>query len=188
MMSSTGACRVFGTMLLLALACSRSAEAQARALPKVVHTDAIQRISLAQRLLAAHNAERRAMGVRPLAWDTALAQSATVYAQQLAAAGTFQHSDRSVRRGIGENLWTGSRGAFSPEHMIAHWASEKRWYRPGTFPDVSRTGRWAEVAHYTQIIWSRTTKVGCGISSGRGRDVLVCRYSPNGNLDGRRVT
>jgi hypothetical protein len=139
------------------------------------------------RLLSAHNRERAAARAAPLAWDPALAAGATAYARQLAATGAFQHSDRRARRGIGENLWMGTRGAFSPEQMVGNWASEKRWFVPAIFPRVSRTGRWSDVAHYTQIIWPATSRVGCGLASGRGRDVLVCRYAPAGNIDGRRV-
>ncbi len=128
------------------------------------------------------------MGVQPLAWDPVLAQGAAAYAQQLAATGAFQHSDRRCRPGVGENLWTGTRGAFSPEHMIGNWGSEKRWYQAGTFPNVSSTGRWDEVAQYAQIIWRGTTSVGCAVASARGRDFLVCRYNPAGNVDGRPVT
>jgi len=127
------------------------------------------------------------MGVPPLNWDASLAAGAANYAQYLAVSGRFQHSDRRARRGIGENLWMGTRGAYSPERMVGNWASEKRWFRPGVFPRVSRTGRWSDVGHYTQIIWPTTSRVGCGIASGRGRDVLVCRYAYAGNIDGRRV-
>lgn len=169
---------------LAAVALNGGAAAQYRPMPNFVTPRVVQQASLAQRLLAAHNLERRAAGVQPLAWDAALAEGAAVYAQQLAATGAFQHSDRRFRHGIGENLWTGTRGAFSPEHMIGNWASEKRWYRSGVFPNVSRTGRWDEVAHYTQIIWRATTRVGCAIANGRGREVLVCRYNPAGNING----
>lgn len=127
------------------------------------------------------------MRVPPFAWDSALEATATAYARQLARSGAFRHSDRRARRGVGENLWTGTRGAFSPERMIGNWASERRWFRAGIFPNVSSTGRWSDVAHYTQVIWPTTTRVGCGLASGRGRDVLVCHYSPAGNIDGRRV-
>ncbi len=48
--------------------------------------------------------------------------------------GRFQHSDRHARRGIGENLWMGSHGAFSVEAMVGGWASEKRWFVPGVSP------------------------------------------------------
>jgi hypothetical protein len=176
------------TAVIAAVAISGSAVAQYRQLPNFVSPQAIQQAGVAQRLLAAHNLERRAMSVQPLAWDPQLAQSAGGHARQLAATGVFEHSDRRFRRGVGENLWMGTRGAFSPEHMIGNWASEKRWYQAGTFPHVSRTGRWDQVAHYTQMIWSGTTKIGCAIATGGGRDFLVCHYSPGGNVDGRPVT
>ena len=144
--------------------------------------------ALAQRLVAAHNAVRAGAGTPALSWDASLAAGAQAYAQQLAASGAFQHSDRRARPGIGENLWMGTSGAFSPEQMVGNWASEKQWFRPGIFPNVSRTGNWEQIGHYSQIIWRTTTRVGCGVAQGRGRDVLVCRYSPAGNVDGRPVS
>jgi len=71
--------------------------------------------ALAQRLVAAHNAVRAGAGTPALNWDASLAAGAQAYAQQLAAAGAFQHSDRRARPGIGENLWMGTSGAFSPD-------------------------------------------------------------------------
>ena len=144
--------------------------------------------ALAQRLVAAHNAVRAGAGTPALSWDASLASGAQAYAQQLAASGAFQHSDRRARPGIGENLWMGTSGAFSPEQTVGNWASEKQWFRPGIFPNVSRTGNWEQIGHYSQIIWRTTTRVGCGVAQGRGRDVLVCRYSPAGNVDGRPVS
>jgi len=144
--------------------------------------------ALPGRLIAAHNAVRAAAGTQPLVWDARLAAGAQAYAQQLAAAGTFRHSDRRARPGIGENLWMGTSGAFSPEQMVGNWASEKQWFRAGIFPNVSRTGNWEQVGHYSQIVWRATTRVGCGLGQARGRDVLVCRYSPAGNVDGRPVS
>ena len=143
--------------------------------------------AFAARILAAHNAERAQRRLAPLVWDPLLATGAAGYAQQLAVTGTFQHSNRQARRGVGENLWMGTGGAFAPEAMIGNWASEKRWFAPGVFPNVSRSRDWSAVGHYTQIIWPTTTRVGCGLASSRGHDVLVCRYAPAGNIDGRGV-
>lgn len=81
----------------------------------------------------------------------------------------------------------GTRGAFTAQQMVASWASEKARFRPGIFPAVSRTGNWADVGHYTQMIWPTTTHIGCAVASGARHDVLVCRYAPAGNIDGRRV-
>jgi hypothetical protein len=105
----------------------------------------------------------------------------------LALTNTFQHSERSARRGTGENLWMGSHGAFSVDRMVSDWASERRMFRAGLFPAVSRTGNWADVGHYTQMVWPTTTKVGCALASNGRADYLVCHYSPAGNIDGRPV-
>lgn len=137
--------------------------------------------------LEAHNRERAAAGVQPLAWDPSLSEAALVYARGLSAAGTLRHSPRDSRPGQGENLWMGTRGAFSPSQMVGSWASEKRFFRPGIFPAVSTTGNWADAGHYSQMIWPTTTRLGCAISSSAGADFLVCRYAPAGNIDGRRV-
>ena len=139
------------------------------------------------RLLAAQNALRSQARVPPLVWDNALAAGAAVWAQQLARTGVFQHSDRHARRGIGENMWYGRHGAYSPEAMVGLWAAEKRNFVPGIFPNVSRTGNWYDVSHYTQVIWPMTQRVGCAVATSGRADYLVCRYATAGNIDGRRV-
>ena len=137
--------------------------------------------------LAAHNRERAAYGSESLRWDPALAAGAGAYAVQLARLGRLRHSPKAQRPGQGENLWMGSRGAYSPAAMIAGWVSERRYFRRGVFPAVSTTGNWQDVGHYTQIVWPRTTRLGCGIASSGRWDVLVCRYAPAGNRDGERI-
>ena len=77
---------------------------------------------------------------------------------QMAMTGRFAHSDRAARPGTGENLWMGTHGAFSVEAMVGGWSSEKRFFAPGIFPNVSRTGDWEDVGHYTQMIWPQTTQ------------------------------
>ena len=139
------------------------------------------------RILAAHNGVRAQAGVAPLVWDNALGTAAAGYAQQMAMTGRFAHSDRTQRRGMGENLWMGTRGAFSVEAMVGGWSSERRWFRPGIFPNVSRTGRWEDVGHYSQMIWPTTTRMGCALASTPRIDYLVCRYAGAGNIDGRPV-
>ena len=139
------------------------------------------------RILAAHNAERGRVGMPPLVWDPLLGSGAALYAQQMAMTGLFQHSNRQARRGIGENLWMGTHGAFSVEAMVGGWSSEKRYFVPGVFPNVSSSGNWADVAHYTQMIWPSTQRIGCAIAATPRVDYLVCRYATAGNIDGRRV-
>jgi uncharacterized protein YkwD len=139
------------------------------------------------RVLAVHNAARAEAGVAPLAWDPALGQAAAAYATQLALTNSFQHSNRRARPGTGENLWMGTRGAFSYDAMVGRWAAERSDFVPGVFPAVSRSGNWEKVGHYTQMVWPTTTRVGCAVASNAANDFLVCRYSPAGNIDGRSV-
>jgi hypothetical protein len=128
------------------------------------------------------------LGVAALAWDQRLAADAAAYGRVLAARGKLAHSPERNRPGQLENLWMGTRGAFSPEQMVGQWISERNVYRPGTFPAVSTTGRWSDVAHYTQVIWPTTTHVGCAIYRAARWDYLICRYSPPGNVVGRRTS
>jgi hypothetical protein len=143
--------------------------------------------ALAERILALHNRERAQVGAPPLAWDESLAAAAAAYAPELARLGRLTHSLRSTRRGQGENLWRGTGGTFEVEAVIASWASEKRLFRPGTFPAISTTGASNDVNHYSQMIWGTTTHVGCAFRRGGRWDLMVCRYSPRGNVDGQRV-
>lgn len=142
---------------------------------------------LEARLLAIHNRERAALGIAPLAWDPALATAAARYGTELARLGRLAHSSQASRPGQGENLWMGTAGRYSLERMAGSWAEEKRLFRPGTFPDVSRTGKWSDVAHYTQMVWRRTSRVGCALHRTAEWDYLVCRYSPPGNVVDIRV-
>jgi hypothetical protein len=142
---------------------------------------------ISARLLLAHNRERQALGLQPLQWDPALAAAAASYGPALAASATLQHSPKASRPGQRENLWMGTKGAFTPEQMVAPWIAEKRYFRPGIFPAVSSTGNWLDVSHYTTMIWPTTTRVGCAIYRTARLDFLICRYSPPGNIDGKPV-
>jgi hypothetical protein len=142
--------------------------------------------AIAARLLAEHNRARAAVGVPPLIWDQRLAISAAAWAPELSRLGRLVHSPRGARVCQRENLLQALPGR-SPEQMVQVWVAERRNFVPGIFPNVSRTGNWADIAHYSQIVWRQTTSVGCAIFSDRRFDWLVCRYSPPGNIDGRRV-
>ena len=171
------------SFLLLGIAGTASAAPPARGL---MHQSSYGS-SLEARLLASHNRERAAFGAAPLKWDPNLAVAAASYGPALSAMGRLQHSSRANRPGQAENLWMGTRGAFSPEAMVGAWNDEKRFLRPGVFPYVSSTGNWQDVAHFTQVIWKGTTHVGCAVHRDARYEFLICRYSPKGNVDGRRV-
>jgi hypothetical protein len=156
--------------------------------PKAVATPTVVTVSPSSfegRLLATHNTERKRLRILALTWSPQLAAQAAVWAKHLATKGLFEHSQN--RGNVGENLWMGTAGYFTPEQMIGSFIVERQYFRPGKFPDVSTTGKWADVGHYTQLIWSGTQQLGCARASGAGKDVLVCRYFPAGNVMGQRV-
>lgn len=142
---------------------------------------------LRQVMLDAHNDERLALGHAPLAWDDALAADAARYATEMARAGAYRHSSRASRAiPSGENLWMGPRRLYSYQLMAQAFLDEKRNFIPtAKLPDISATGHWQEVAHYTQMIWRGTQKVGCAVGDGRDYEYLVCRYFPAGNAFGK---
>lgn len=144
--------------------------------------------SLDARLLAAHNRERTAFGLDELAWDPALAASAEEWAQALAAVDDIEHApdDPADPEPEGENLWLGTRGAYTPEEMVGLWIAEKKHFRPGPIPQNSATGDFGDVGHYTQLMWRETGTVGCAVKAGTQYDILVCRYKQAGNVLGER--
>ena len=143
---------------------------------------------IAERILAAHNRERAAVGAPPLQWDATLAEHAASYGPVLASLRHLVHSPREGRPDERENLAMAWHGTLSPEDLVAMWSRERQLLEPGSylFPGASRTGKWEDIAHYTQMVWPTTTRVGCAIYPADW-DYLICRYSPPGNKDGKPI-
>ena len=121
-----------------------------------------------------------------MSWDTDLAEAAKSWADHLAATGRFEHSPDELQAvPAGENLWMGTAGYYKPENMVGRWIAEKQHFKPGVFPDNSRTGDVQDVGHYTQVIWRQTVRVGCALAKNREDEYLVCRYKKAGNVIGQ---
>ena len=172
---------MFKKTALALIALALPASANAASMSNIPHSD------LAMRILALHNAARSEVGAPPMQWDSSLAASASTYGPSLASIGRLIHSPRDTRPGQRENLAMAWTDTTSPEQLVGLWTDEKRLFYPGAFPNVTRTGNWSDVAHYTQMIWKGTTHVGCATYDARGWTYLICRYSPPGNIDGKPV-
>jgi pathogenesis-related protein 1 len=129
------------------------------------------------RMLAAHNAQRAALGISPLTWSAALALRAQDWANTLLARNQLIHRPKSD---YGENLFAVTGAAASPESVVGAWDAEARDY------DYASNKCRRMCGHYTQIVWAATTRVGCGMARNSRREVWVCNYDPPGNYLGRR--
>ena len=143
-------------------------------------------------ILALHNQYRAAAGVAPLVWDDQLAADAQVWVDGLVArGGTLAHDNPADpgdpatghAKGEGENLAGGESAATAP----AQWYAEKPQFdaapNKSGFNDTNPD--WVNWGHYTQMMWSTTTSVGCGTAPGPRYQITSCRYRPPGNSDGQ---
>ena len=135
-------------------------------------------------IIAQHNLFRAEVGVPPLVWDNTIAAGAQQWADAKEADGKFEHSGTN----LGENLAGGEvkdatirlatgRGVSPPDDERANYQTDPR-------PAGQEK---KEVGHYTQIVWSSTTNVGCGFATADklAFGLVVCRYSPPGNFRGQ---
>ena len=135
---------------------------------------------------ATAHARRPQCGARPRwAWRrcagaTRSPPTRRAYAAQLARTGRFEHSPQP--RGTppqGENLWTGTRGAYSYREMVGHWVAERRFYRPLPVPGVEqqRPLRRCRPLHPDRLARDAGGRLRRGRQS-PADDYLVCRYLP----------
>ena len=129
-------------------------------------------------LVDAHNQWRSRFNSPGLVWDGGLATLAQDWADQLAASGQFDHRPNNQ---FGENIFMGTSGAFPANAVVDDWGSEQANY---DIPSLT-CAPGAVCGHFTQLVWSKTARVGCGKATGAdGNDYWVCNYDPAGNMQG----
>ena len=147
----TAAALLLGAQTAMAQDAQTSAETGTPLVRPAEPAAAAQQISMfAQSLLGAHNDARQKVGAPPLRWSATLQGDAARYAAVLAEKNMIEHASAEARKGAGENLWIGTTGFYSTRAMIDAFLSEERYFEPGVFPDVSTTGNWIDVGHYTR--------------------------------------
>ncbi len=138
--------------------------------------------------LSEHNAERARLGLKPLTWDAKLSADARKHAAVMAKTDLFEHANQGSGEGTqGENMWMGTAGAYGAAAMVGSWIAERVDFQSGTFPNVSKTGNWTDIGHYTQLIWPDTKSVGCALAGNLRDEYMVCRYLPAGNVLGEKI-
>jgi len=127
-------------------------------------------------ILTAHNKARAVNKLDELKWDCNLAEMA----QEWATRGKFEH--RTAPK-YGECLFVSSRSTAKATAAVDQWMLEKvSWDAKTATCDVSKV-----CTHYTQVVWKKTKKIGCGINRsapGKWKVLVVCNYDPAGNNGG----
>ena len=145
-------------------------------------------------ILNMHNQERANVQVQTADWSDSLARDAQAWADYIASLGLrpvtntdpgdlAPHATWEQRNSQGENIAWGARGAFPVSTFVQGWADEKSNCPPGCMipPDGSLGPQGRAYGHYTQMVWSTATQIGCGKASDATTDYLVCRYLQAGN-------
>ncbi|MBD2580362.1 hypothetical protein H6G50_22125 [Oscillatoria sp. FACHB-1406] len=130
-------------------------------------------------MVSAHNQWRAKVKVPPLRWSPELAAYAQEWANKLLAEDKFEH--RPDGR-YGENLASASGQQLSPARVVDMWGNEVRDYNYAR--NSCAPGKMC--GHYTQVVWRKTTEVGCGIARDSNREIWVCNYNPPGNFVGQK--
>jgi pathogenesis-related protein 1 len=135
----------------------------------------------AQAAVEFQNSKRKDVGAPPLTWSADLAIAAQRWADHLATDMNcrLQHSGGKY----GENLFGGSRKAYTALDASQSWYDEIKDYTPGVLTDDN----WTKTGHYTQLVWSKTQRVGMGQATCKdGSTVLAAEYDPPGNYMGQK--
>jgi hypothetical protein len=140
------------------------------------------------------NMARAMVGEMPLKWDPIAAEVALTYAKrcmyQHNASASPEYMTLGGSGGLGEDIASGA-PTLSIAASVASWLAEAAGYDHAT--NTCAAGK--VCSHYTQIVWSTTTAVGCahvscttnspfGAFANGVWDFSVCDFNPPGNVNG----
>jgi hypothetical protein len=142
------------------------------------------------KVVALHNKYRAEVGVPPVKWSAAMQKGGEEWALHLAEDEGLRlvHSSTSYGENLsgGPGVWSTDKDAYTAlEFAVTSFGNEKKYYK-GT--PVSTDSNFYRYGHYTQMVWRTTREIGCAVAKRKDISgyVVVCRYSPPGNMVGQK--
>ena len=158
-----------------------------------LHNKLRSKVALGQEARGTTGPQPPAADMRQLAWDDELA----VVAQRWAEQCSFGHDqERNVARfKVGQNVYeAGSFGRPSEGAASTIRAGLNSFFDEVKLFSSRGVDRYAfssGTGHYTQMVWAKTDRLGCGYvsyKSGRfDKKYLVCNYGESGNFIGSKM-
>uniref|UniRef100_V5H8I7 Putative scp gapr-1 like scp-like extracellular protein n=2 Tax=Ixodes ricinus TaxID=34613 RepID=V5H8I7_IXORI len=131
--------------------------------------------------LREHNKYRTKHHVPALKTDPTLYIKARAWAIRLAKWDSTSYVPHEKLHGIGENIYWMTY-AKKPYSQYAPKAV-KYWYDENIYYNYQTGGYSQHTAHFTQMVWKSTTRVGCAYAVSTSSTIfVVCKYSPQGNI------
>ncbi|KAI1289719.1 Golgi-associated plant pathogenesis-related protein 1 [Halotydeus destructor] len=97
-------------------------------------------------------------------------------AKTCAENGKLEHDPK----GTGENLyWNSDPKPLDGTRAIGRWYAEVDKY------DYDKPGFSEQTGHFTQLVWKKTTRVGCGQATSKHGLYMSCNYLSAGNVEGQ---
>jgi len=118
-----------------------------------------------------------------VSWDATVATWAEAWVEQFRASCQPMHSPDG--RPYGENIFWGTDVTLTGVDAVNAWVSEKRYYDHATNTCSAPDGE--SCGHYTQVVWSDSTTIGCAVilCDGSAGAIVICSYDPPGNFVGQ---
>lgn len=134
-----------------------------------------------QSILNYHNQVRKNVNIKPLKWSPHLTKQAYKWARNLKAQNcSFKHSGSK----FGENLFMGTKGYYKVVDAAKSWEKERPHYRHRQALNSTIVQK---AGHYTQMVWRKTTQLGCAKVTCGDNLIVVCNYNPAGNFIGEKA-
>jgi hypothetical protein len=98
----------------------------------------------------------------------------------LAQTGQLEHRESNK---YGENLYYG--WSSEPKFDVSAGVPVQAWYDEIKDYNFSRPGFSPKTGHFTQVVWEKSTELGCGKAKSKDNKIfVVCNYNPPGNFEG----